>query len=334
MSREVRAETGVVPVAAALTANALLAFAKFGAYALTGSAAMLSEALHSVADCFNQVTLLAGILASRRAPDPQHPYGFGRARWGWAMISALGVLFIGSGVSIFNGVQKWLQPEPLGDLTSAFAVLLLALILEGASFALALRETLRTARDRDMSFLQTIRLAGDPSSVAVLVEDGVAVAGVFLAAGMLGLADATGNPRYDAAGSIAIGTVLAASAVFLIRRNLDLLEARSLPESEQLRVEHLLRTDPIVLDVSDVKTTLLGPDRARFKAEIRIDGAEVARRYLEAQPHPDSELQPVLEDYSAFLVDAIAAEIDRLEARIREEAPVVRHVDLEIDRNE
>lgn len=328
---------------AALGANLALASAKLVAAALTGSAAMLSEALHSVGDSVSQISLLVGIRESERRPDRQHPYGYGRSRWVWALISAVGVLFVGAGASVFNGLDKLVTPEPLENLGWAIGVLGAAFLLEGISFLVAVRTVRRAARETGVSMATYMRTGADPVAVAVVLEDGAALVGVAIAAATLALAAMTGEARWDAAGSIAIGGLLATSAVFLVRRNIDLLTGRAIPDRVRAEIIRVLEQTPAVEEVMDVKTTVLGAESARFKAEVEVDGRAVARRWIaenaerfealrRALDVDEARLQRILGDFAGEVVDELGAEIDRIEARIRDIAPEIEHIDLEIHR--
>jgi zinc transporter 9 len=320
---------GGLAVATALTANLILALAKGLAFSWTGSASMLSESLHSVADCFNQVMLAVGIQVSRRTADAQHPYGYGRSRWAWAVVSAMGVLFIGAGVAVFNGVEHILHPQPLQGLGWAGAILGLAAVLEGGSFLVALRSVSQAARADGMGPMAYLRRGGQPAAVAVVVEDGTALIGVAIAGSALLLAHLTANPIYDALGSVMIGILLAMSAAFLVYRNLDLLAGRAVPPHTRDAIVTVLLADPVVVGLHDVKVLLIGPGKMRFKAEIELDGREIATRALPSFDEPQDP-DDVLPAFGEVLVHEVGRQIDRLEASVRKQVPGVAHIDLEV----
>lgn len=324
-------------VAAALTANLLLALAKGTAFLLTGSASMLSEAVHSTADTANQVLLAIGIARSTRPADPQHPYGYGAARYVWSMLSASALFFIGCGATVWHGVTALMDPQPLTDLRLAFAVLAIAATLDGTSLLFALRAVWRSARDDGVSTWSYITRGDDPAAVHVLAEDSTALVGLLLAAGALGMYQLTGDPRYDAAGSVAIGLLMGVSAAFLIDRNRRLLLQRAAPEPQRARFLAVLRASPFVEEVTDVKATVLGPDAVRFKAEVEFDGHALAREHLATldlaalRRRLDSReaLERFLGDYADHIVERLGDEVDRLEGEVHRQVPETAHVDLE-----
>lgn len=313
-------------LAVAIAADAVLAAIKIAAYLMTGSAAMLSEALRSTADVVNQGLLAVGIHRSRAAVDGSHPYGHGRERYIWALLSATGVLFIGAGATFWNGVQSLVSPAPLERLDVALGILALTLLAEGTSFLVALRAARASSHE------------ADPVLAGILAEDGAGLVGLLFAAGGVGLAHATGNPIFDAVGALAVGLVMAGGAVFLIDRNRRLLIGRS-PESERQIALAALTSNPMVREVLDVKVTLLDPDRVRFKAEVVFDGRALAEDWL-AQHSAESLRERLSDDEAAraFLgefaeevLSRLGDEVDAIEATIREAEPRVRHIDLEVD---
>jgi zinc transporter 9 len=323
----------------ALAADLTLAVAKLAAWALTGSASMLSETVHSFADSANQALLVVGMRRSQRAADAKHPYGYGRERFVWALISAVGILFIGCGATLAHGVRRLLEPHPVDHPQLAIAILLLSLVLEGISLATGLRAVGARARERGVSIPEALRSDGDTLAIAVVLEDSAAVLGATFALAALAATWLTGDPRFDAVGSIVIALLLGASATFLAHRNRSFLLGVSAPAPMRARLLAVLEAAPVVEEVKDVKVTVLGPDAIRFKAEVEFDGAEVAKAYLdELSPDDLRALRASDESAHAFLVhfadrlvDALGDAVDDLEDELRAEVPQARHVDLEAD---
>jgi zinc transporter 9 len=326
-------------VAVALSVDFIIGAAKLVAFLLTGSTAIMAEVLHSAADFTNQSLLVIGIARSRREPDTDYPYGFGRSRYIWALLSAAGVLFVGCGMSVVRGVEQVWEPEPLQHLGWGLGILMVSLVAEGVSFAFGLSAVRSSAREANQTVWQYFGTGPDPMGVAVVLEDASAVFGVLLAAAGLGTARVTGNAAWDGAASIAIGLLLGASAVFLINRNRRLLLGPA-PSSEAVaRMLAVFESSPVVSKIQDVKVSRLGVDAVRFKAEITFDGRALARRLLEGTDldatwssltGPEA-LERLLVEFGSEVTDAIGDEIDRLEAELAEAAPEARHVDLEPD---
>ncbi|XP_062514812.1 proton-coupled zinc antiporter SLC30A9, mitochondrial-like [Corticium candelabrum] len=325
----------------AIVSNATVMLFKVVAWLYTGSSSMLSESIHSFVDTANQALLAFGIAQSIRRPDPDHPYGFSRAQYVYALISGMGVFFLGAGVSLYHGVTSLLHPPTLQSLPVALTVLGGSLLVETGVLLSAFSHIRRSAFDSKVSFREYVIRGRDPSAVAVLMEDSAAVLGVFLAASCLGLTYVFNNPVYDAIGSICIGTLLGTVALFLVRRNGELLVGRTIDAHKLRQIIEIIEDDVMVRSIHDVKAVDLGANTLRFKAEVNFDGREVARAHVSRL-----DLEPLLREVSQLttvgefeqfllhhgeqVVDVLAIEVDRIEKNIKKANPDCRHVDLEI----
>eukprot|EP00058_Branchiostoma_floridae_P012673 XP_002598161.1 hypothetical protein BRAFLDRAFT_82946 [Branchiostoma floridae] len=233
----------------AIGINTLNFVFKLVAWVFTGSASMFSEAIHSLADTINQSILAFGIHQSIRKPNPDHPYGFSNMRYVSSLVSGVGIFCVGAGLSIYHGVLGLIDPQPM------------------ESFFWVCTKPLWRSRD--------------PSVNVVLLEDAAAVLGVAIAATCMGLTSLTGNPIYDAVGSITIGGLLAMVSAFLIYTNAEALIGRSIPPDQLDRIMHSLEDDVMVRAIHDIKATEMGLNIVRFKAEVDFDGREVTRSYLD-----------------------------------------------------
>lgn len=205
----------------ALGANVGIAIAKFVAAAITGSSAMLTEGVHSLVDSTNQLLLMYGQKRARKLPDAIHPGGYGRELYFWSFVVALLVFALGAGVSVYEGIIHVLEPEPAVSPLIAYAVLIIAFLLEGGSTVAAFRE-FNGARGRQ-SWWQALRSTKDATTVIILLENGAAMAGIVVAAIGLGISQLTGDPRFDGVASILIGILLGIVAIFLAREAKGLL---------------------------------------------------------------------------------------------------------------
>lgn len=308
---------------------------KFVAFAATSSGTMLSEGIHSLADVLNQCLLFLGIVLARRQPDADHPYGFYNDRFIWAMISAVGIFFLGSGVTAYHGVRGLFHPRELERYGWAYAVLTLSFVLEGVVFLIALRTMLRQAAGRPLG--RYLREQADPNTIAVLLEDGVAVTGVVLAMGAISLVNVTGAPVWDAIGTLIIAALLGCVAVILIALNRRLLIDTAVPLPVREKVLKVLHEAPSVEGVYDFKSRMLSVDRYSVKAEIEFEGRAIAKRLRvkirAAYPKIQSfeQFQQFCEQFADDVIEALGDEIDDLEARIRSQVPGVKHVDIETD---
>src|SRR6185312_11924910 len=197
----------------ALLANLGIAASKFVAAWITGSSAMLTEGVHSVVDSTNQLLLMWGRRQARKPPDKYHPFGYGRELYFWSFVVAVLVFSLGAGVSIYEGIIHIAHPEPAVSPVIAYAVLLVAFLLEGWSTLEAFRD-FNKAKGK-LGWFQAVRQSKDPPAFIVLLENGAAIAGIFAAAIGLALSQLTHNPFFDGAASIVIGIILGCTAALL-----------------------------------------------------------------------------------------------------------------------
>jgi cation diffusion facilitator family transporter len=219
----------------ALGANSGILIAKGAAAAVTGSSAMLAEAIHSAADCGNQVLLLFGMKDARRAPDAKHPLGYGRAVYFWAFLVAVLLFTLGGMFSIYEGWHKLHQPEPISNAGIAIGVLLIATVLESFSLAGCVREIRKVSGTRTL--WQFFRTSRNSELIVVLGEDIAALAGLAFALTAVVVAFVSGNPVYDAIGSMAVGVLLVVVAVLLSVE----IKAMITGESAEAETEHAIR---------------------------------------------------------------------------------------------
>ena len=260
-----------------LAVNALIATAKGVAAFFTGSGAMLAETIHSFADCGNQLLLLLGVKQARRAPDPSHPLGYGRALYFWSFIVAL-LLFSGGGLySIYEGIHKLQHPEPVERVWLGFVILGFSLVLEGWSTIGNVVELRKRAAGRP--FVRFLRETKDSDLVVVFGENSAAVLGLTLAMGSLAVASATGDGRWDAAGSLAIGAVLVAVAIFLAREVKSLIIGESADRDVEQAARAVLSDSPGIVEILRIITVQQGPGEVMVAMKVRckdgLSGAEL-----------------------------------------------------------
>jgi cation diffusion facilitator family transporter len=292
-----------IAVYGALAANLAIAVTKFGVAAVTGSSAMLSEAVHSTVDTGNQLLLLLGIRRSRRPADERHPYGHGKELYFWSLIVAVLIFALGGGVSAYEGVVHVLSPRPARDPFWNYVVLGVSLVFETISFVIAFREFRPTMRGR--SFWTALRESKDPTQYTVLAEDAAAIAGLVIAFVGVSLSDLLHAPVWDAAASIAIGVVLAAVAAFLVVESRGLLVGEAVDQETVTSVRGILESDPAVARVVRLLTMQLGPDQSLLNLNVSFASS------ISAHELPDV--------------------IDRLERRIVSTCPTVRYVLIEAE---
>ncbi|KAI3642497.1 hypothetical protein MP228_008593 [Amoeboaphelidium protococcarum] len=332
----------------AMGSNAVVCVSKLSAAIYTGSSALMAESLHSAMDMINQCLLYVGIKRSIRQPSPTHPYGFHKELYGWAIISAVGVLFVGGGVPIYTGISALIDGIPQAMTASqvqvGFSVLGCALVSESFTAYKAYKQVAHNAQKSQMSVKEYLRNGSDSSSVQVLLEDSSSVIGSIIAGSCLGLSQLYRDFWWlDPIGSCGIGALLSSVALFLIRRNLSMMLESSMPSNKVAILQKIITTDPIVQSIQDVKTAALSPEDARFKAEVQFNSVEVTRRYImNNEIDLNSELQKVksfdkaeqlesyLTQFGGNVIEHLGDEIDRIEENIKDNVPEVKHVDIEV----
>lgn len=296
-SAEAKQESPVA-VIAALLANIGIAAAKFAAAFLTGSSAMLAEGIHSLVDTSNEVVLLIGVRRSRQPPDPLHQYGHGKELYFWTLIVAVLLFAIGGGLALYEGLTHFLDPHPLDNIPASYVVLAVSFVLEAWSSYIAVRE-LEPVEGGGL--WRAVLETKDASVLAVLVENAAAMVGLVFAFFGLLLAEVTGDPRFDALGSLAVGIVLIVVAVFLAGESRALLigESASQPVADLAR--RTIESDVSVENVESMRTMHLGPDHVLLTARVRF----------------------------ATSATDIPAAIARIKSRLAESAPVLDDITIE-----
>jgi cation diffusion facilitator family transporter len=257
-------------VLVALAANTAIALAKGIAALLTGSPALVAETLHTVADGGNEVFLYIAIRRSRRPPDASHPFGYGPERYYWALLAAIGMFVVGGAVSIWEGVNAVIHPPALDAFWVGVAVLLVALVLDGTSRTVAVRQLRRQAARRHVSVNELLRESPDPTVVTVYFEDTVDVLGALLALVALVLHRVTGSGVPDALASIVIGGLLCYLASRLTRRNRELLTNQSVPDRYVQRMRERLESEPAIDAVTQLEAVYLGPAAVLVAADVQM----------------------------------------------------------------
>jgi cation diffusion facilitator family transporter len=294
---------GTKAILAAFAANLGIAVMKLLAFVVTGSGAMLAEGVHSLADSGNQGLLLVGNRKSTKTPDAEHPFGYGRERFFWAFVVSMVLFTVGSLFSIFDGIEKLRSPHELDSPAIAIAVLLGAILLEGFSFRTAIREG--KPLKGSSSWWRFIRLAKNPEIPVLLLEDLAALIGLSLALSAVVLADVTGNPDFDAYGTLAIGGLLAVVAVILAVEMRSLLIGESASADDQRKILAAMEGSDHVRRVIHMRTEHLGPEDLLVAAKVEFD------------------LDITIRD--------LADVIDRLEVAVRDAVPAARMIFIEPD---
>ncbi len=242
---------------AALFGNGLIAITKFVASAITGSSAMLSEAIHSVVDTGNQGLLLYGLKRSHREPDETHPFGYGRELYFWSFVVAIIIFGIGAGVSLYEGIHKVLEPHPVQSPIINFVVLGFAMVFESGALYVAVKEFNKVRGP--VGYLTAVRQSKDPATFTVLFEDSAAMLGLIVAFVGLLIAEYMDIVWMDGAASIVIGLILALTAAFLAYETKALLIGEAATDDLQLGIREIVGTAPSVSNINEMRTMHMGP---------------------------------------------------------------------------
>ncbi|WP_194915968.1 cation diffusion facilitator family transporter [Catenulispora rubra] len=297
------AEGSTKAVVAALAANMGIAVSKFVAYAFTGSASMLAEGVHSVADSGNQVLLLIGGKQARKKADTEHPFGYGRERFVYAFIVSVVLFSVGGLFALYEGWHKITHPEKVESWYWAVGVLLFAIVMEGMSFRTAVRESNHLREGS--SWIGFIRRATTPELPVVLLEDSGALLGLCFALFGVGMAVATDNGRWDGVGTMAIGVLLVCIAVVLAVEMKSLLVGEGAGRHDVDAIRAAAVDGDTVTDVIHLRTMYLGPEELLVAMKIAVQ-------------HDDTAAE-------------VAKAIDAAERRIRDAVPEARLIYLEPD---
>lgn len=251
-----QSESSTKAIFYALGANGGIAVAKFAAALFTGSGAMLAEAIHSLADCANQVFLLIGLKEAKRPADESHPMGYGRVVYFWAMMVALLLFFVGGAFSVIEGIRHFQHPEPMSNATVALLVLGVSVVLEAFSLRGALQEINKISKG--MPFLKWFRETRQSELMVVAGEDIAALLGLAIAFAAVMLTTLTGNPLWDAGGSIAVGVLLMMVAVFVTREVKAMITGESAAPETHAAIKAHIEARPEVRDVMNLITLQWG----------------------------------------------------------------------------
>ncbi len=319
----------------ALLGNTFLTVMKFVAFLLSGSGAMLAEAVHSGADTGNQFLLYLGVRRSVLPPDSQFHYGYGAERFLFALLAAIGIFVLGCGVSVYHGVHNLMAPPELSFSWLTFAVLGVSLVVDLFVLTKAIAEMNEVRQDQ--SLREFMRQSSDPALLAVLFEDFVATTGVLVAAAGILLSHFTGNPVFDAIASIVIGLLLGAIAVWLGMKNRELLLGRAIPLSIQKEIVAYLESSPSIQRVRRVKTRIVGSEQYKIACEVDFDGRYLAGLDADWAVErmrgltTDEDRRRFAIEFGEHLMDRVGAEVDRLEAELMERHPHLVHIEIETD---
>lgn len=295
-------------VVAAMIGNGLIAVSKFVAGFLTGSASMIAEAVHSVADTANQLLLMIGLRRSRGKPTQLHPFGMSAESYFWPFIVSILIFFVGGVFALYEGVHALLAEHTAeeGEAASTlwnYGVLGFAILFESYSFTVAMREFKKMKGSA--STMEVIKTSKDPTIPVVLMEDTAALVGLVIALAAVGLGDLTGWAGFDAVGSLAIGVLLCGVSYMLARETHSLLIGETASRADRKKVVEIVEADASVTSVTQVLSMHRGPEDVLLALKVGFD--------------------------PKLTVEELESAIDRMEDAIRAQLPRMKHIFIEPD---
>jgi len=292
-----RTDESLRTVVVALATNLGTALAKLIAALITGSSAMWAQTFHAFADSGNEVLLLIAQRRSRHAPDEQHPLGYGRAAYFWALVASMGVFSIGALLSVQQGIEGLVHRVPIASFRVAYLILFISFCLDGASLIQAQRQLRKEALLLKRTFLEQLDLSSDPVVRAVFAEDAAAVVGDLFALVGIALHHATGSAIPDAIAAIMIGMLLGVVAFHLAARNGDVLIGGQASAALCSKIEAMIVAQLGIVAVTEILVTFIGPRRVWVVARVAIDktmtGANVEKLVRMAEGNLQSK-SPVI----------------------------------------
>jgi cation diffusion facilitator family transporter len=290
-------------IIAAFLANLGIAVSKFVVFLLTGAASLLAEAIHSTADTGNQGLLMLGGKQAQRPADDEHPFGYANRRYFWAFIVALVLFSLGGLFAIYEGIDKLRHPHELENLGLAIGLLLFAIVLEAWSWRTAYIEANRVRGSQPL--FRFIRGSRSPEIPVVLLEDTGALIGLCFALFGVVTAHLTDEPRWDAAGSLAIGVLLVVIAMFLANEMASLLLGESATPEDIAKIRRAIERSPCVKQIIHMRTEHIGPDDIVLATKLEFD--------------------------HGMTIEQLADAIDAVEAQVRASVPATRLIFIEPD---
>ncbi len=305
----------------ALLGNFLVAVLKFLVAAVSGSAVMFSEGLHSVADTANEVFLLFGLKMSGRPANKEHQFGFGKERFFWSLIAAFGILIVGCVLSIQKGMNAILHPEEIKLIQWPLLVIIISIIIEGYTLFVTYRFLHKTKGKANL--LKFLDDSSETAVITVFFEDTAAVTGLIIAACGILLSYFFRTSLYDGIASVAIGVLLGLVAIFLANKNKDLLTDQAHLTINKRAGEILMR-HPAVEKFHDLRTIIFGPKHVVVVSDVEFK-EEFIYDNIENDPGKDRK------EYTEEVIKTIGDLTDQLEAQIRNACPEVKEIYLEVE---
>jgi solute carrier family 30 (zinc transporter), member 9 len=327
----------VKAVISAIVGNGVITVAKGVGWLFSGSPSMLAEAIHSIADTANQILLYVGITHGKKGPTREFPLGRGRARYVWNLISAIGIFFIGFGVTGYHGVHALMTSDSTAHSDVGLlsvGILIFALLVEGYVFLVALKVV--NKERGELSLIQHFKQSDDPTTLGVLFEDGIAVLGVLFALAGIYLSKLLNSSLPDAIAAILIALLLGIMAIALAYINSRFLIGSAAPDADEKEIKKFLEEQDLVEKVVSLSTFVLGPGQLQIALEVEFHGEyfvdrEQIARDVEKIRSGKEDAYPVLVDTTERTVRVMGNKINQLEKKLRQKFPSLTVIELEVN---
>ena len=324
-------------VLTAIAGNGIITITKFVGWFFTSSPSMLAESVHSLADTLNQILLYVGIIKSKGGPSNIFPWGTGKARYVWNLVSAMGIFFIGFGFTTYHGVHSLIHPPKVSRASNALmimvCILVFSFIVEGYALIVALREAKKQKGKR--SWKQYLSRGDDPTVVGVVFEDGLAVFGVLIALVCITLSRVFHLQYADAIGSIIIGILMGFMALYLALLNGQLLLGRRIGEAKQDDIKKFLESINYIEQVVSIDAVTVGTGQVHLSVDLELEAHYLIDKELLKKEVADikagAAVAPILVKNSNRMIRVVGEKINELERDIKVRFPSVQSIQIEVN---
>ena len=331
------------PIIVAIIANSIIAISKGVGYIFSGSTALLSETIHSIADVLNQSLLLIGVKRGQKGETELLNYGHSQERFFWNLLSAVGIFVLGCGVTVYHGIHQLLSKEKYLETDTSIQliimlILFVSLIAESFSFSVVINEIKLEAKNRNKNFFDYLNNSIDPSISAIFWEDFAAILGIAFAFIGILLTNITGDTTFDSVASILIGLLMGYIAVHLAIENKKFLIDRSIPQFEMNQILGILKENKIITSFDDIKSIVLGPERLKIRFKLNLDINILFKqdidllveelKNLEVKDIQSEKLRELIKNYNKNLFIKREITLKDIEKTLTDKVSTLKHIDI------
>jgi len=331
------------PIIVAIIANLIIAISKGVGYLFSGSTALLSETIHSIADVCNQSLLFIGVKRGQMGETELLNYGHSQERFFWNLLSAVGIFILGCGVTVYHGIHQFLSKEKFVGKDESIQIiilliLLVSLIAETYSFKVAINEIKLEAKNRNKGFREYLNNSIDPSISAIFWEDFAAILGIAFAFIGILLTNITGDTTFDSVASILIGLLMGYIALHLAIENKKFLVDRSIPQYEMNQILGTLKENKIITSYEDIKSIVLGPERLKIRLKLNLDINNLFKQDIDfliedlksmgVKEIQSEKAREVIKNYNKNLFIKRELTLKEIEKSLTDKVSTLKHIDI------